>query len=467
MIFFPSLFEDELFYSAQARYHWFTGNENPRVSMKEMFGSHNICATLLFPSHLSDFCGHLPVPNTYTSDELIENHSFLPYFSPFIPEERTVKLIDSMKKRNGTSIYMMLGLAASEIRRDPFLKFCPKCAEEDEERHGEAYWHRSHQAYRVSVCYKHECSLIDSDIEVDQRHKHEMFTLSNFHRRGGCKFETVESRHAEKELFISQQSYQLLNTNFGSLGINQIRDYYVFKLQEKGLATESGRIRWLEFLPLFNQYYGQEFLSNLSSYVHPSDEDTWLHKLLRSPRVTCHPLRHILFLGFVNESVSSLNAAMNNKFDRKQQMRKILPDKKLVSKKAIMSHRVNWLRRDMEIAEEVRKVASDIAKTETKLVRITKTEVGRRLRIQPLLNRAYFNLPKTKEVMNEVIESSEQYQIRRIKWAVKQLSKQKLNVQVWEVNRAAGIKQKFEKKYRLLIEQEIQLQMVSNKETSL
>ncbi|GKU76627.1 hypothetical protein L3i20_v210240 [Paenibacillus sp. L3-i20] len=57
--------------------------------------------------------------------------------------------------------------------------------------------------------------------------------------------------------------------------------------------------------------------------------------------------------------------------------------------------------------------------------------------------------------MNEVVESLEQFQIRRIKWAVQHLMKQKMNVQAWEVFKVAGIKQKFEDKYRSLIEEEI------------
>lgn len=367
-----------------------------------------------------------------------------------------MKLIDLMKNGNGTSIYMLLGLTASEIRRAPLLKFCPKCVVEDEDRFGEAYWHRSHQAFGVSVCYKHMCGLVDSDIEVDQRHKHEMFTLNNYLRRRGYSLNTVVATpDIKQEFFIAQQSYVLLNNSFLSQGIDQIRKYYVTRLQAKGLATESGRIRWLEFLPLFNQYYGRDFLLKFSSYVQSGDEDTWLHKLLRSPRVTCHPLRHILFLGFVNESVSSLCSVENYKTEQPVFLKENRSDAKLVLKKEISNNRINWPRRDIEISDEIRKVASNIVDNETKLVRITRTEIGRTLRVQSLLIRTHSKLPMTQEALNEVVESLEQFQIRRIKWAVQHLMKQKMNVQAWEVFKVAGIKQKFEDKYRSLIEEEI------------
>ncbi|MFD2114257.1 TnsD family Tn7-like transposition protein [Paenibacillus yanchengensis] len=93
--------------------------------------------------------------------------------------------------------------------------------------------------------------------------------------------------------------------------------------------------------------------------------------------------------------MSSLCSTKNYKSEQLQILKKDRSDEKLVSKKRILSHRINWLLQDLETAEEVRKVAIDIVKNETKLVRITKTEIGRTLRIQSLLVRACSKLPKT------------------------------------------------------------------------
>lgn len=40
-------------------------------------------------------------------------------------------------------------------------RFCPQCLSEDQENHGEVYWHRSHQLPNVFFCYKHDCELHD------------------------------------------------------------------------------------------------------------------------------------------------------------------------------------------------------------------------------------------------------------------------------------------------------------------
>lgn len=165
--------------------------------------------------------------------------------------------------------------------------------------------------------------------------------------------------------------------------------------------------------------------------------------------------------------MNSLYAAKNYKTEKPVIFKENRSDAKLALKKEISNHRVDWPRRDVEIADESRKAASNIIENETKLVRITRTEIGRTLRIQSLLIRAHSKLPMTQGALNEVVESLEQFQIRRIKWAVQHLRKQKMSVQAWEVFKVAGIKQKFEKKYRILIKQEIQHQKISIDETSL
>lgn len=35
---------------------------------------------------------------------------------------------------------------------DRYLKYCPICAEEDRQKYGEAYWHRSHQIAKLPKC---------------------------------------------------------------------------------------------------------------------------------------------------------------------------------------------------------------------------------------------------------------------------------------------------------------------------
>jgi hypothetical protein len=306
MLFFPFLYEDELMFSVLARYHLYSGNENTKTTMGEMFGSSNICASTIFPANLDQICKRLPIPDAYTTDNFINKHTFLPYFSPFIPSKRSHEIRQIMTKDNGKSLYMKLGKVASNLKSPNYLRYCPICVQEEIAMNGEAYWHRSHQVEGVQICYKHLSTLINSEVNFSERkNKHEFITLEKvFHEKGE---EISNSNYELKHLkFIAEQTHYLLNNEISSLGLNNLNKFYINMLQRKGLATVSGRIKWIDFIPKFNQFYGENLLRDLFCYIELDQEDTWLHKLLRKPRVSCHPLRHILLLGFLEENVSTL-----------------------------------------------------------------------------------------------------------------------------------------------------------------
>lgn len=314
MIFFPTLYEDELLYSAIARYHYYSGNENCKDTVEECFGIRTVCSSPLFPTNLHHLCERIPGQYSVLEEELINKHTLLPYYAPFMPQERYEEIKQVIKYNNGTSINMKWGTAASTIKRNKYLKYCPRCIEQDNLKHGEVYWHRSHQIVGSLICSKHFCNLVDSDIShVTRSNKHEFFTLA------GCNFKSndydirkdLNESHLNLLPFISKQTEYLLNNEIYPYGLENIKKFYVTKLQHMDLATYSGRIKWLELIPKFQKYFGEEFLVSQNCYVDLNDKDTWLHKLFRKPRVTCHPLRHILILRFLNETVQSMESSIN------------------------------------------------------------------------------------------------------------------------------------------------------------
>lgn len=614
MIFFPFLYDDELLYSVIARYHQYSGNDNPKTTMDELFGSNNVCASTIFPTHLSTLVQRFSDSDTYTSNYLITNHTFLPYYSPFIPEERYQELSRMMKEGNGTTLYMKLGKTASTIKSPKTLRYCLECIMNDTAKNGEAYWHRTHQVEGVKLCPIHQTWLIESEIPyAERKNKHEFISLeliiSNAAMEINKKTIDLELEHLK---FITEQTHYLLNSSIKPLGIKNLNKFYINRLRQKGLATVSGRIRWLDLIPMFNQYYGEKLLSDLNCFIDTRKEDTWLHKLLRKPRVSCHPLRHILFLGFLEETVSSMVSQFKkmsykpfgsgpwlclNKvaehyqkpvitscvitrdyktglpvgtfscscgfvysrkgpdetsedrfkigrikvfglvWERKLSdvakldisLRKkaellgvdpmtvkrklILNDRNNVesindkkreeyreqwigllqnhseksiteirilnpkiyswlyrndkewlrsnypeTKKPIVDtfkKRVDWDQRDQETARKVELIAKEILLETNKLIRVTKNEIGRRLDMLSFLSKNLDKLPNTKEVLNESLESVEQFQIRRIKYIVGSLRNTKSDIKEWEVIRAAGLKRQYAEKLKNIIQQEI------------
>lgn len=618
MIFFPFLYDDELLYSILARYHFYSGNENPKTTMEELFDSSHVCASSILPAHLNVLSQKLTSSKIYTPDYFITNHTLLPLYAPFIPEDRFQQLRTIMNHSNGMSIFMKLGKPASAIKNPKNLRFCSVCLAEERARNGEAYWHRTHQIEKVMLCPIHHIWLIESNIPHSIRtNKHELITLEQSIMNGNLYNNVIDDWKREKPvqkylIFIAQQVYDLLNSNFPLIGLESLKLFYVKKLQQKGLATVSGRIRWIELIPLFNQYYGEKLLYELDCYIEPEKKDTWLHKMLRKPRVSCHPLRHILVLGFLGETISSMfsqdqkldyapfgngpwlclnktakhykkrvitsctitrdyktglpegtfscscgfvysrkgpdkSANDNYKIGRIKIFGLVWEQKLLELSKAELSlrkkagilgvdpmtvkrklekrknceelvdfqesfinkdyrdkwlkllhehanksiteirqispkiytwlyrndqtwlknnypitkkerknpiSRVDWNDRDQKTAAEVKRIANEILVETDILIRVSKNEIGRRIGNLSSLYKYLEKMPETEKALKEVVETTEQFQIRRIKIAAKSLWETKSSVKEWELVRAAGLQKKFAVKLGEIIEQE-------------
>lgn len=96
-------------------------------------------------------------------DAFLWKHTMLPYYVRFRDEHTRYTALSWMKRKGKLDIsnYMLLNQAM--IRH---IKYCPMCAVEDRVVYGEAYYHRSHQLWDVSMCVKHSCKLLSTCIKV-------------------------------------------------------------------------------------------------------------------------------------------------------------------------------------------------------------------------------------------------------------------------------------------------------------
>ncbi|TYS57324.1 hypothetical protein FZC74_16670 [Sutcliffiella horikoshii] len=311
MLFFPMVYKDELLYSVLARYHQYSGNENFKHSLNEVFGSSTVCTTLFFPSSISNLSNNLP-PHSFTPNHIIESHTILPYYKPWIPLKRYSTLINKMLNEKGSDLYMLLGRTASSVKSKQSLYYCEDCVKFERKMYGEAYWHRTHQLDGVLVCHIHRKFLIMSKIDLSKRtNKHSLFTLDNSIETNDSKRIVYNRDNFKHLLTVAEQSYTLLESRFTAITPEKLRFFYVSKLREMEFVTLSGNIRWKKLIASFTSYYGESVLKECKSNISVEAEDTWLHKVLRKPRGSCHPLRHILLISFLGETVKSLLTKLN------------------------------------------------------------------------------------------------------------------------------------------------------------
>src|SRR6266699_6474553 len=102
----PDPYPDELFYSICARFSERVRYPSKRSIVVELFGTGNAIACVSLPSHLGHFVSQLPPYGNYTVNRIIDQHTLLPYFAPFLPPERHNRLCQDMCSNNGPALHM-------------------------------------------------------------------------------------------------------------------------------------------------------------------------------------------------------------------------------------------------------------------------------------------------------------------------------------------------------------------------
>jgi hypothetical protein len=97
----------------------------------------------------------------------------------------------------------------------------------------------------------------------------------------------------------------LLKQTTSPPGLDVLSKRYRQLLAEQGLATYSGRVRVSELLRDFCQFYPNELLQSLQCEIDTESQHSWLFRLVRAPKGSQHPLRHLLLMQFLGHTAES------------------------------------------------------------------------------------------------------------------------------------------------------------------
>lgn len=292
LTFFPAPYPDELFFSVCARFHQRSGASH-REMLTVLFGQPMATAVLDLPCRLEYLEKQIDAEPILTADMFIEHNTLLPLYRPFLPTDRFSKIRAWMMASDyGDRIHMSSGIMASGISAPTALRYCPICLNYEMENYGETYWHRSHQVAGVYVCHLHEAWLCEFRID---RNKHAFHTCPEAHC-DSTKPIIQDSAKFKLYLMIARYVNYILNRNIDPVGLDALHEKYLIYLQRANLCTPSRRVKQKELASFFISHYGQPFLSRLNCEVHPENSDNWLSALVRKPRKSSHPIRHILLI---------------------------------------------------------------------------------------------------------------------------------------------------------------------------
>ena len=301
--FFPTPYPDELLYSIIARYHIRSGNISPKITLQELFGSTTIIATPDLPSslnYLSKQIQHL-FPSSVT--DLIDRYTLYPFYRPFLPPQRDRLIQKSMKANIGQNIHTRAGIMASAIATPRYFCFCPQCNTEDLDRYGEIYWHRLHQITGVIICPEHSILLQDSTISFQGLNRHEYYAASSNNCVVAQQCDTYSDRTKQQLQILAADTWWLLNLNLAAHTPEYFQQQYRSLLIDREYANSNGRVRRVRLDLDFRLFYDREMLALLDSSLEENSDANWLFDLLCKHRKSFHPIRHLLLIRFLTDSV--------------------------------------------------------------------------------------------------------------------------------------------------------------------
>lgn len=607
--FFPKVYDDELLYSVFARYHVQSGNTVIKDTINDLFGRKSAYATADFPTNLTFLYKELSYFGTHSIDEWINKHTMFNYYTNFLPKNQREKIYDAMlNDSRETTIQTMVGMTTSSVKSHLYFRYCPKCQKEDLTEHGDVYWRMTHQLPSVHICLTHNEPLLESHVLIREKNKHQYIKAT----KENCNSNMTNVVTSEKTSYwlpiLAEQSYKLATTAY-EFDLKELEATYHFLLQLKGYKTMKGHTDHKKLADDFTHFYGMELLELLQSSVDYDNQHCWLKTITRKHRKGFHPVRHLLFILFLDETLDSvseqqikvfhpfgkgpylcLNKACNHyekpvikevkvtrctdtklpvgtfeckcgfiysrrgpdkqpsdkkrigriksfgsvwqkQLDQyihkdkksyratarllnvdtntvikyanvavetvsseksssqnlepskkqewlwlqeeypdllKTELRKLAPalyawlyrnDKQWIddhspTKKKVtyVNNRVDWNERDRTIRKEVEQAVYTLLNKE-KPKRLTVSSIGRELNQLALIEKKIDKLPLTKSCLEDVTESIDEFQIRRIHWAVEELEKENEEVKEWMIMRKAGLKPTISDEVRNEIEQ--------------
>ncbi|MFJ5240419.1 TnsD family Tn7-like transposition protein [Pseudomonas neuropathica] len=292
---FPRLdwLPDETLFSLCSRQHLVMGNLDPATTSSTILGLRRQFIKHDIP------CGIAALEQTGftywgTPESILLNRTIFPLFVPF---QSKVKIEDAIKTVKGDridSIKYRLGLVSSGFGAEHPLKACPHCMREDVHAHGIAYWHLTHQYPGVLICPRHQAWLM----------------ASTKGRRWSGRFEW--SLPAE-EFLIEQDSSQKLWSrpvflaladnviNLASIGRTMSFEpcavaaaYRTAVLQGSRPASLLDRTEPLRRFHLFE-----------SLPTDKKSSESFVNQLVRIPRSSIHPLKHLVLIDWLFDDLYS------------------------------------------------------------------------------------------------------------------------------------------------------------------
>ena len=307
----PTPYEDELFYSVVARFADRMGLLTPPAVAQLVFGLSRITPTVEIPPRLDRLIPRLLPHSPFTPDELIANHSLVPYFTAFMGEDRAEAARAAVLAADAIRAFARLGINA--IQNPLTLRLCTGCVASDREEEREPYWRRRHQLPGVAVCAAHNLPLQEG-VSVRGDEWAGFVSISRMSDAGMPTQPVAASAPRETLIAVATASAILLDRDCSLRGGDLASRF--FRLLQTGDWQYGRRIASTKLMAVVTERLGADVLADIgvhhpryNSRTDPSlrgRSTDWLAQCLRVRGSVSHPLPYLLLLLALDIDAASL-----------------------------------------------------------------------------------------------------------------------------------------------------------------
>lgn len=287
----PELFWDETLYSWVSR--WLKGLPIPSVDegMSHLIGSSSKQLHALLPSFIPKVVEY----SLYSAESLVTKHTLVPYFRHFCDSKIYGAMLEDILAGSTQSTYSKLSLLAGRVVDTHLLRYCPHCILDDIALFGIAYWHVSHQLPGVTACCKHEAILY------------------SINKQRGVPLQPPQSvrdnitKATPVAIKLAVLSLRLLTSDTVLFDGDTMAKIYRHRLLQMGLASEALNIHQSELRSALEQYWFPVIDDELIAPIFAQGEKKrYPACLFYSSESHHHPLKHLLMIGFLFDSVDAV-----------------------------------------------------------------------------------------------------------------------------------------------------------------
>lgn len=285
---FPRAHDDELLGSVLARFIHRQGIKDDKVALKKLFGSRNIVPSAVLQGHADELLSNMGHLWVISPRDMLEKHTLLPIFRPFVSETNYESLIQDLSGRRKNHSMLRSGLNASNIVWPLTFRTCPLCHQEQLRTFGYAYWRRLFQCPGVDACPKHLCMLIDTGIPLQSARRHRFVGVDSW-LQTPCNVSPLAD---PKTLALSALVEELLRYRLpASINSHQWSRFYRDLASRSGLCSGKG-VQHKEIAFRIKELFETNWLADQGLALIA--EDNWLVSIFRKHRRPFTYLQHFL-----------------------------------------------------------------------------------------------------------------------------------------------------------------------------